>query len=52
MPVFVTGAVGFIGFHLVEALIRRGGEVVDLDNLSCGRVENLATVFGASNFYM
>jgi nucleoside-diphosphate-sugar epimerase len=52
MPVFVTGAAGFIGFHLVEALIRRGGEGVGLDNLFCGRVETLATVFGASNFHM
>lgn len=37
----VTGGAGFIGSHLVEALIMRGDRVVVLDNLSTGRPENL-----------
>ena len=37
----VTGGAGFIGSHLVEALIRLGGEVVVVDNLATGRRENL-----------
>jgi UDP-glucose 4-epimerase len=48
--VLVTGAAGFIGSHLVEAMIRRGYEVIGLDNLSYGRVENLSSVSGASGF--
>ena len=32
--VVVTGAAGFIGFHLVEALIKRGEDVVGIDNIN------------------
>lgn len=34
MPVLVTGAAGFIGYHLTEALLARGESVVGLDNLN------------------
>ncbi|MFH1844400.1 MAG: SDR family oxidoreductase [bacterium] len=37
----VTGGAGFIGSHLVEALCKRGDEVVILDNLSTGKRENI-----------
>lgn len=40
----VTGAAGFIGSHLVEALLRRGQRVSGLDNLSTGDLANLADV--------
>jgi UDP-glucuronate 4-epimerase len=33
-PILVTGAAGFIGYHTCEALLRRGDEVVGLDNLN------------------
>jgi UDP-glucose 4-epimerase len=37
----VTGGAGFIGSHLVDALRARGDEVLVLDDLSTGRLENL-----------
>jgi len=42
MRALVTGGAGFIGSHLAEALCRRGAAVTVLDDLSEGRVENLA----------
>ena len=40
----VTGGGGFIGSHLVEALLGGGNDVVVLDNLATGRMANLAAV--------
>lgn len=40
--VLVTGAAGFIGSHVVDALIARGHEVVALDDLSGGFCDNVA----------
>jgi UDP-glucose 4-epimerase len=40
----ITGGAGFIGFHLVEALLERGERVRVLDDFSTGHRENLAAV--------
>jgi dTDP-glucose 4,6-dehydratase len=42
MRVLVTGGAGFIGSHLCEFLLARGAEVVGMDNLLTGSVENIA----------
>jgi UDP-glucose 4-epimerase len=42
--VLVTGGAGFIGSHIVDALVRRGDQVRVLDNLSTGNLANLAEV--------
>ena len=44
--VLITGGAGFIGSHLVDALLARGMEVIVLDNFSTGRPQNLDHVAG------
>lgn len=41
MKYLVTGGAGFIGSHLVDKLIERGDDVIIVDNLSSGLVENI-----------
>lgn len=41
MKILITGGAGFIGSHLVEKLINLKHEVIVLDNLSTGRLENI-----------
>ena len=48
--VLVTGGAGFIGSHLCDQLIAAGHQVVALDDLSTGRVENIAHLAGNANF--
>ncbi len=43
MRAVVTGGAGFIGSHVVDALVGRGDEVVAVDNLSTGSAANLAS---------
>ncbi len=44
MRYLVTGGAGFIGSNMVDELLRRGHEVIVLDDLSAGKEENLARV--------
>ena len=48
--VVVTGGAGFVGSHLCEGLVGRGADVVAIDDLSAGKVSNVAHLEGRSNF--
>lgn len=48
--VLVTGGASFIGSHLTELLVALGSQVTVVDDLSSGRVENLAAVEGDIGF--
>jgi dTDP-glucose 4,6-dehydratase len=48
--VVVTGGAGFLGSHLCDALLARGDQVVAMDNLSTGSVDNIEHLFGQPGF--
>lgn len=47
MRYLITGGAGFVGSHLVDALLLRGHEALVLDDLSTGRLENLEHVMAS-----
>lgn len=51
MKYLITGGAGFIGSHIVDALIERGHKVVVLDNLSSGHKENLSEAWKRIEFF-
>lgn len=48
--VLVTGGAGFIGSHLVDSLLEKGYNVLTIDNLSNGKLENLENARKFKNF--
>ena len=47
----ITGGAGFIGSHLTDALLERGWQVAILDDLSTGRMENIAHLSGDTRLH-
>ncbi len=50
MRVLVAGGAGFLGSHLCDRLVERGDDVVCVDDLSTGRLENLVQLDGQPEF--
>jgi UDP-glucose 4-epimerase len=48
--VLVTGVAGFLGSNLLERLLEKGHDVIGLDNLSMGRIENIQQHLDNSRF--
>ena len=50
MRILVTGGAGFIGSHLCEYLIDKGHNVICVDNLLTGKMENIEHLLGNEKF--
>ncbi|AFL87765.1 nucleoside-diphosphate-sugar epimerase [Terriglobus roseus DSM 18391] len=48
--VLITGAAGFLGSHLTDAVLAEGAEVIGVDNLCTGSLENLQHLKGNAKF--
>jgi dTDP-glucose 4,6-dehydratase len=46
----ITGGAGFLGSHLCDYLIAKGHEVICIDNLSTGNLENISHLLGHKRF--
>ena len=50
MRILITGGAGFLGSHLCDYLLKKGNEVIAMDNLITGNMDNIAHLIGSENF--
>ncbi|TET43255.1 SDR family oxidoreductase [Candidatus Aerophobetes bacterium] len=50
MRILITGGAGFLGSHLCDYLLNKGNEVIAMDNLITGNMDNIAHLIGSENF--
>ncbi len=50
MRILITGGAGFLGSHLCEFMLEQGHEVICMDNLVTGSLENIKGLFGKEKF--
>ncbi|HXV67814.1 MAG TPA: UDP-glucuronic acid decarboxylase family protein [Nitrospira sp.] len=50
MRILISGGAGFLGSHLAESLLGEGHRVICMDNLSTGKVENIAHLMENESF--
>jgi dTDP-glucose 4,6-dehydratase len=48
--ILITGAAGFLGSHLCDMFTKKGYQVIGMDNLITGRIENIQHLFPLENF--
>ncbi len=47
----ITGGAGFLGSHLADALLKRGHEIICIDNLITGSLSNIEHLYGRNDFH-
>lgn len=51
LKVLITGGAGFIGSYLAEELLKRGGKITIIDDLSTGSMENISHLIDNRSFH-